>query len=156
LDIQAGDNTGLIISRDFSAPNDNGVFSFDFYPRTTYPIGGGVWVRLMQDATNYYEIACFQWDNVAAPGEPNRVTKVVSGGVVEEKPFANVNNYVSQIPPLSYHVTITYTPTVVTVQAFGETIVLNANTTGINVSKFEIQTNQQDAYYDNIQQIAVP
>jgi hypothetical protein len=42
------------------------------------------------------------------------------------------------------------------VQAFGDTIVLSTDTTSINVSMFEIQMNQQDAYIDNIELLVAP
>ncbi|MFA5810205.1 MAG: hypothetical protein WC935_07725, partial [Thermoleophilia bacterium] len=155
LEVIVPDDLGFIFSKALPT-NNSGVFSLDFYPRTTYPIGGGIWIRLMADANNYYEMAAFQWDNVLSPGELPRVTKVVGGVVVDNVAFSNINNYVSQNPPIAYHVTFRFTPTVTTVQAFGETIVLNSNTTSINVSKVELQMNQQEAFFDNIQLLAVP
>ena len=156
LEILTGDDLGLMFSSALPA-NDTGVFSFDFFPRATYPSGGGIWVRLMDEADNYYEIAAFEWDDELSPGEASRVTKWVGGAEVEENlAFTNVNNYVSQEPPLKYHVTITFTPTMTTLEAFGETIVLGTDTTSINVSKFEIQINQQDAYIDNIELLNAP
>ena len=115
-------------------------------------------VRLIQDVNNYYEIVAFDWEDPSAPhGEHSRVTKWVGGAEVESIEFTNVNNYASQDPnPTQYHVTITFTPTVTTVQAFGETIELNVDATSINVSKFEIQLDQQDAYIDNIELQVAP
>lgn len=156
VQVLTADNFGLIFSRSLPA-NDNGVFSIDFFPRQTYPTGGGIWIRLMQDANNFYEVAAFEWDNPLAPGELPRVTKWVGGVAVDNVAFTNINNYISQDPnPTQYHVTITFTPATTTVQAFGETIVLNANSTPIAVSMFEIQTNQQDSYIDNIELLVVP
>lgn len=155
LEVLNEDDVGLIFSKALPA-SDNGVFSLDFFPTRTFPSGGGIWVRLMQDANNYYEMAAFQWDNVLSPGEPSVFRKVVGGTVVEEVQFVNVNNYVSQDPPTQEHVTITFTPTTSTVQAFSETITLNSDPTAINVILFEIQANQQDAFFDNIQLLAVP
>ncbi len=156
LEILTGNDLGLT----FSSPlptNNSGEFSFDFFPMKTYPTGGGIWVRLMLDANNYYEIAAFEWDDELLALELPRVTKWVGGVAVDEVQFTTVNNYVSQDPiPTQYHVTITFTPTTTTVEAFGETIVLNTETTPINVSKFEIQLNQQDAYIDNIELLVAP
>jgi hypothetical protein len=41
-------------------------------------------------------------------------------------------------------------------EAFGQTIDLTANQSGISVSSFEVLTGQQDAYYDNIKLEAHP
>jgi hypothetical protein len=156
LEVLTEDDVGLIFSRSLPA-TDNGVFSFDFYPRKTYPSGGGIWVRIMEDQDNYYEMAAFQWDNVLEPQRLPFFAKVVNQVTVDNVLFTNINNYVSQDPdPTQYHVTITFTPAEATAQAFDETIVLNQDPSAINVSSFEIQTNQQDAYYDNIQLLAVP
>jgi hypothetical protein len=157
LEILTGNNFSLIFSRALTA-NNSGVFSFDFFPRQTYPSGGGIVVRLMQNANNYYEIAAFEWDDPSAPhGERARVAKWVGGAEVERVEFTNINNYVSQDPnPTQYNVSITFTPATTTVQAFGETIVLDTNPTSINVSNFEIQMDQQDAYVDNIELLVAP
>jgi hypothetical protein len=45
---------------------------------------------------------------------------------------------------------ITFSPSLTTVVAFGETIDLSVNGTSIPVGKFEVDTGQQAAYYDNI------
>ena len=138
--------------------NNTGVFSFDFFPRTTYPTAGGIWVRLMQDDNNYYEIAAFDREPPFDPSvQSSPVTKWVGGVEVDSDAFTSLDNYVSQDPnPTQYHVTITFSPGMTTVEAFGETIVLNTDNTSINVSKFEIQMNQQDAYIDNIELLVAP
>jgi hypothetical protein len=85
------------------------------------------------------------------------VAKFVGGVKEDSVAFANVNNYVSQDPdPTKYPITITFSPTTTTVQAFGETIVLNTSSTSINVSTFEIELGQQDAYIDNIELLDAP
>ena len=50
----------------------------------------------------------------------------------------------------NYTISITFTPTVTTVEAFGDILTLNRDTTAIAVSSFSIDTFQQDAYFDNI------
>jgi hypothetical protein len=157
LEVLTENDVGLIISQALPG-NDNGVFSLDFFPRQTHPTGGGIWVRLMEDANNFYEVAAFEWNNVLSPEELPRVTKWVGGVVVDNVAFTfPPNQYVSQDPnPTQEHITITFTPATTTVQAFGETIVLNTDTTSINVDMFEIQTNQQDSYIDNIELLVVP
>jgi hypothetical protein len=163
LQVKTEDDVGLIFSRSLPA-SDNGVFSLDFYPIKTYPTGGGVWIRLMQDPDNYYELAVFQWDDPENPGDEwdiPAVTKHV-GGLPVQTFLMKPTNYESKNPPLEYHVIITFSPdnTVVewatNVPVFNETVWLDEDPSPINVSKFEIQTNQQDAYYDNITLDAVP
>ena len=82
LEILTGDDFGLTFSSALPT-NNSGVFSFDFFPRQTYPTGGGIWVRLMQDANNYYEIAAFEWDDALSPHENSGVTKWVGGVAVD-------------------------------------------------------------------------
>jgi hypothetical protein len=156
LQIVTDNDVGLIFSRSIPADN-NGVFSLDFFPIRTYPKGGGVWIRLKQDEGNFYELAIFEWDDPSLPHNffPT-VTKWVGGVPVNNVAMTHTTSYMSQDPPSAYHVIITFTPDNTVVQwapnvpAFSEEVVLDKNTAPINVSKFEIQTNQQDAYYDNI------
>ena len=156
VQVLTADDLGLGFSRDFPAPAiDNGVFSFDFYPTQTYPSHGGVWVRLMQDADNYYELVVFDWGAVI-PFETPYFAKVVGGVPVDNVSLTNIRNYVSQDPPTQYPVTITITPALASVQGFGENKVLDQDNTPITMVKFEIMTSQQDAYYDNLMFIIVP
>jgi len=126
--------------------SNQGVFSLDFSPTVKYPTGGGIWIRLMQDASNYYEIQNFSWDVPTDP-HPNTasVRKVVGGSEVQKVLFKN-----SYAQGGTYPIRITFSPSLITVVAFGETIDLSANGTSIPVSKFEVDTGQQAAYYDNI------
>jgi hypothetical protein len=154
LEVTTGNDLGLIFSRDFPAPGiDNGEFSIDFTPIGTYPSGGGIWVRLMEDADNYYELAIFNWDDPGAPGEPAYFAKVVGGVDVDNVPIT-MNNYDNVA---TRTVTITFTPTSATATGFlNGPVTLTGDNTVINVSMFEIQSNQQDVYYDNIEVKAVP
>ena len=156
LVINAGDNAAALFSHDLPAPTDNVVFSFDFYPIANYPEGGGVWVRLMEDGSNYYELASFDWIN---PIEPPYFRKVVGGVTVDNVTLPNTDssNYVSQDPPSLYHVVITVTPSAATINWDNvATPVTFTDNTAIDVALFEIQTNQQDADYDNIMLVNAP
>ncbi|MBE0568279.1 MAG: hypothetical protein IH577_01200, partial [Deltaproteobacteria bacterium] len=53
VQVLTGDDNVLKVSNAIPA-SDNGVFSLDFSPTTAYPTHGGIWVRLVQDANNYY------------------------------------------------------------------------------------------------------
>jgi hypothetical protein len=135
-----------------SLPTSNqGVFSLDFSPTVKYPTGGGIWIRLMQDNNTYYEIQNFSWDVPPDP-HPNTasVRKVVGGAEVEKVLFTN-----SYAQGGTYPIKITFSPSLTTVLAFGETI-LSSNATSIPVSEFEVHIGQQDAYVDNILLEATP
>jgi len=145
-----GDNIGTAISHALPG-SDSGAFSFDFLPTVKYPSGGGIWVRLRQDANNYYEVANFDWDNTVFI--PPSVAKVVGGVTVDNVAIATPY---TQNPGTPYNIIINYSPATLQVIAFGETINLTADNSPITVSSFEIENGQQDAYYDNILLLALP
>ena len=138
VNVLTEDNVALQFSRDLPSI-DNGTFSIDFLPTTKYPIGGWIELRLMQDANNYYELS-----NSDGYG-PYQMKKIVGGVEVENVPFTN--GYVQNT---NYTITINFSPTQTTVNGFGNVLTLNTDTTSILINKFEIETIQQDAYYDNI------
>ncbi|MBE0568768.1 MAG: hypothetical protein IH577_03710 [Deltaproteobacteria bacterium] len=149
--ILSGNDNHVTFARSLPA-SDQGVFSLDFLPTVKYPTGGGIWIRLIQDSSNYYEIQNFNWD---VPDDPHpntaSVRKVVGGSEVEKKLYTN-----SFAQGFTHTITIIFSPSLTTVVAFGETINLSANGTGITVSGFDVHTGQQDAYYDNIKLDAKP
>jgi hypothetical protein len=149
--IVAGNDNHVYFVHDLPA-TDQGVFSLDFTPTEKYPTGGGIWIRLMQDTNNFYEIQNFNWD---VPGDPHpntaSVRKVVGG--VEAQKLLYKNSY-SQ--GSTHHIQITFSPSLTTVVAFGEKIILDSNGTGIPVSLFDVHIGQQDAYVDNIRLEAIP
>ncbi len=136
--VGTGDNMGIQFSHSLPAA-DNGSFSIDFLPTTKYPFGGWVEIRLIQDANNYYEMS-----NSDGYG-PYQMKKIVGGVEVENVPF--VNGFVQNT---NYTITIDFSPNLTTVNAFGNELTLNTDTTSILINNFEVETNQQDAYYDNI------
>jgi len=152
--VLTGDDNALIISKTIPA-SDNGVFSLDFSPTTPYPGHGGIWVRLVQSPTNYYEISNFDWASFGGtPTAPDLATvrKVVGGVVVDEVAVPT-----AYTQGTTYNIKITFSPTQVVLEGFGAAVTLNTtNTAAITATSFEIQTGQQDAYYDNIQLLAHP
>lgn len=143
--ILSGNDNHVIFAQSLPTSNQ-GVFSLDFSPTVKYPTGGGIWIRLMQDNNTYYEIQNFSWDVPPDP-HPNTasVRKVVGGAEVEKVLFTN-----SYAQGGTYPIKITFSPSLTTVLAFGETISLSSNATSIPVSKFDVHIGQQDAYVDNI------
>ncbi|MEJ5364726.1 MAG: GDSL-type esterase/lipase family protein [Desulfosoma sp.] len=119
--------------------SDTGSFSVDFLPTAKYPNGGALYVRLRQDAGTYYEMK-----NTDGYG-PGYLRKIVNGRIVAEAAFQ------SQFTQNTlYPIAIQFSPAAATVEAFGQTLQVNGDTTPIVVQSFEIELKQQDAYFDNI------
>lgn len=152
--VTLGDDVGIKFSNPI-LPSTSGVFSLDFSPTTPYPTHGGIWVRLVKDASNYYEISNFDYASVGGtPGPPDlaAVKKVVGGLVVNE--VAIPTAYTQGV---TYNLKITFSPTQVVLEGFGAPVTLNTtNTTAISATSFEVETGQQDAYYDNISLVKGP
>jgi hypothetical protein len=137
LNVLTGDNIGLMFSHTLPSL-DTGTFSFDFLPTVKYPYGGWLHIRLKQDDNNYYEI-----DNTDGYG-PKWAQKVVNGVVVETVDFQSEYSQNN-----NYHIVIDFSPGRTTVSAFGETLTLSTDSNPIVVNSFEIELEQQDAYFDN-------
>ncbi len=136
--VLTGDNVGIQFAR--SVPSlSSGTFSIDFLPTTPYPLGGIIDIRLKQDANNYYELS-----NSDGYG-PYQMKKVVAGVEVENVSFTN--EYTQNT---DYTITISFSPNLTTVNAFGDELTLSTDSNTVLVNSFEIETNQQDSYYDNI------
>ena len=137
------------------SPSDSGVFSLDFSPIESFPTHAGIWVRLYQNPISdntFYEISNFDWSSFGFPlVEPDLAAfrKFVSGVEVEKVTFPT-----SYLQGGTYHIKITFGPAKTTMEAFGQKIDLSG--TGNTVGKFEIDTGQQSAYYDNILLEAAP
>jgi hypothetical protein len=149
--IRSGNDNHVTFAHSLPTSNQ-GVFSLDFTPTVKYPTGGGIWIRLMQDANNFYEIQNFNWD---VPNDPHpntaSVRKVVGGVEVQKLLYKNSYSQGS-----THNIQITFSPSLTTVVAFGEQIILNSNGTSIPVSQFDVHIGQQDAYVDNILLEAIP
>jgi phosphodiesterase/alkaline phosphatase D-like protein len=146
--VQGGDNAGITFSKELKIlPEDiqlytnTGMFSLDFNPVAQFGSGGNIKVRLLDTPDTYYEFST----------NPALVKKVRIGVVVDSAAF-----------PFPYSqggtesIKITFSPGITTFEAFGGTVSLTANEFGINVVYFEVETNQQNAYFDNIKLEAAP
>ena len=138
VQVLTGDNIGLQFSHGVPA-FDSGVFSIDFSPTVKYPSGGWIVIKLRQDSSNYYVI--YNTDGYGAKW----VHKVVNGAVVDTATFQGQYRQGN-----SYTISVDFSPTQTTVNAFGETLVMNTDTSAITVNSFEVEVAQQDAYFDNI------
>ncbi|MEA1999982.1 MAG: Ig-like domain-containing protein [Euryarchaeota archaeon] len=138
VQLLTGNDVESMFSHDVPVLN-SGIFSMDFLPIRKYPKGTKLYLRLVQDKNNYYEIK--NSDGYGA----QKIKKVVNGRIVDSVLFQSEytqNN--------NYHITITFSPDSTTVEAFGDVLTLSENSDSISVSTFEVQSMQQDAYYDNI------
>jgi hypothetical protein len=151
-----GNDNVLKVSKPVLATN-SGVFSLDFNPTTPYPTHAGIWVRLVHDANNYYEISNFDWTiggGPIPPGDPDQaaIKKFVAGSPVNVQSFTTGYSQGS-----TYNIKITFSQTQVILEGFGAPVTLNTtNTTAISATSFEVETGQQDAYYDNFKLLAHP
>ena len=137
--VLTGDNIGLQFSHALPSLYTGSSFSIDFLPTVKYPSGGWFKLRLRQDGNDYYEL---QHTDGYGPGY---IRKVVSGVEVERISF--LSQYSQNT---NYRIIINFSPSQTTVDAFGELLVLNANTSEILVNRFEFEIERQDAYFDNI------
>ena len=139
--VSSEDNGKVLFSQTGLTSTDSGTFSIDFNPTEKYPFGGNLWVRLMQDANNYYEI-----ENTDGYGA-GEIRKFVGGNTTPVETASFTAEY-SQ--GNNYTISIDFSPTNTTVTAFGDVLTLNTNTASINVDSFEVEASQQTAYFDNI------
>ena len=140
LRILLGNNIGLMFYYTLPAPSDRGMMQLDFIPTRKYPQGGEFWLRLVQDADNYYEI--FNTDGYG----PGYASKVINGTVVEQISLQS-----------EYSQDTLYSPIIsfnaageLSVDAFGDVVTLTQNTDQVVVKRFEIMLEQQNAFIDNI------
>lgn len=138
LQVVTGDNVALRFDHASPATLDTGVLQMAFLPTTMYPNGGQITIWLYQDEDNYYEII-----NTDGYG-PGTIRKVVGGLEVDSASFDH--DYTQNT---TYNMVITFTPDILKVEAFGDTVTLTADSTAIQVGEFRVQLNQQDAYFDN-------
>ncbi len=138
VQVLTGDNIGLQFSH--SVPlQTSGSFSLDFFPTALYPYGGIIQLRLVEDVNNYYLLK-----NTDGYG-PGDFWKVVGGIQADGDYF--INNYSTGT---NYHIEVHFSPDRTEVHAFGETLVIDTDTSSISVNTFEVETQQHDAYFDNI------
>jgi len=153
--VLTGNDNALSVSHSVLATN-TGIFSMDFTPTTPYPSHAGIWVRLVQDANNYYEISNFDWASFGGTPSGNDIAQIIKvvGGVVTDNVFLPQTAYSQNT---TYNLGITFSPTQVILQGFGSTVTLNTgNTTPISVSSMEVELGQQDAFLDNFKLLASP
>lgn len=138
LQVTTGNDVSLRFDRELPLPSESGILQMDFLPTTSHPLGGAVTIYLMQDDQNYYEIV-----NTDGYG-PGTVNKVVNGTAVDSGSFTG--EYCQNTP---YHITVMFTGDALRVEAFGDSVTLAEDYSGISVKEFRVKLAQQDAYFDN-------
>ncbi len=68
------------------------------------------------------------------------------GGILVDS--ANFSSEYSQ--NTNYTITVNFSPGQTTVNAFGEVITINTDSSSITVNSFEVELRQQDAFFDNV------
>ncbi|MBL0715324.1 MAG: hypothetical protein JJV98_16665 [Desulfosarcina sp.] len=136
--VDTDDDVGIQFSHTLP-PLDNGVFQIDFRPLVKYPNGGNIELVLRAADGNYYKV--HNTDGYGAKG----ISKYVGGVKVDSADFSSEFSQ-----GVDYTITIRFSPTATTVEAFGQVLVMNTDTTAVTVSSFEILLDQQDAYFDNM------
>ncbi len=113
--VDIDDNIKLMFAHDLSA-SEEGSFSIDVLPYEKYPSGGRVIVRLIEDEQNYYKI-----ENTDGYG-PKIISKYVNGVLVDTAAFNSEYGQKDQNSEDYYHISVNFSPSGTTVQAFGETL----------------------------------
>ena len=134
--VTTGDSQTVTFSKLLPAVTDySGVFSLDFSPTSEYGSGGSISIRLLDTPTTYFQLST----------KDAMVTKVRKGVVVDSAPFPFPYSQGG-----TYSIRITFSQTYTTFEAFGGSVSLSTNTSANPIIYFEVESTQQDAFYDNI------
>ena len=138
VELITGDNVGLEFSHDVPAL-DIGTFSIDFLPTVKFPSGGAFELFLRQDATTYYLVK-----NTDGYGAKS-IEKFVGNVQVDSQQFSNEYSQNT-----NYTITVNFSPGVTTVNAFGDILTINTDSSTILVSSCAVELKQQNGFFDNI------
>jgi hypothetical protein len=136
--ILTGNDFGLRVAHDLP-PRSRGRFSVDLLPTLKHPGTAILSVRLVQDANNYFELTN------TTPATPGTLTKVVGGVAVDTVSFTG--GYSQNTP---YTITIDFSPNLTVAAAFGQDFALVQDATPLTITRFEIESYQQNVYFDNV------
>jgi hypothetical protein len=82
------------------------------------------------------------------------VKKFVGGSAT---PVDNTSFATGYSQGATYNIKITFSPTQVKLEGFGAPVILDtSDTTAISATNLQVETGQQDAYYDNILLVVGP
>jgi len=145
--VHTGANAGLKFSHTVPASSE-GSFSINVMPTVKYS-SGALLIRLEQDKNTYYQIK-----NTDGEGA-GKVSKYVNGVEVSSATFNSEYSTSSHEyrQGVNYTISVTFSPSHLTVKAFGQSIILEDDTVPITVNSFSVKTWQQDVYIDTIKYI---
>jgi hypothetical protein len=137
--VSTNGGTGFTFSHALSSANE-GTFTFDV--RTISYNGSEAEIELIlyENANTYYKII-----NRYGGSRTGGITKYINGTRVDSRWFKN--KYAQK---RNYTISVDFSPSSTTVNAFGQKLTINNNHTPITVTSFRIRTKNQDAAYDNI------
>jgi hypothetical protein len=136
--ILTGNDFGLRVAHDLP-PRSRGRFSVDLLPTLKHPGTAILSVRLVQDANNYFVLT------TTTSTTPGTFTKVVGGVAVDTVSFTG--GYSQNTP---YTITIDFSPNLTVAAAFGQDFALVQDATPLTITRFEIESYQQNVYFDNV------
>ena len=132
--------TGFTFSQALSSA-DEGTFTFDVSTISYNGSEAEIELILYENANTYYKIV-----NRYGGSRTGGITKYINGTRMDSRWF---NHKYAQ--GQDYTISVDFSPSSTTVNAFGETLTINSNHTAITVTSFRIRTQNQDAAYDNIE-----
>jgi hypothetical protein len=114
-------------------------FSIDYTPTASYNSDGGIVVSLGDDSTTYYRISTLAGENF--------VEKWRAGSKVADSGAASPGTITQG---QTYSIVISFTRSVTTVEAFGQTITLGGGDNPVPMVYFSVSTQEKNASFDNI------
>jgi lysophospholipase L1-like esterase len=135
---------GIKISKSL-APMDTGIFETVLMPTFTHGSEGVIYLRVLYDSSNYYEI---KQSNASSAGY---VIKVVNGNEVERKVLQR-----GYILGKHHHMLINVKDTHTIMLLSGERFQFNSSSGQISPAAFEIEFNQVDSFIDDIRFTSMP
>jgi hypothetical protein len=115
--------------------SSQGVFSFDLLP-TLMRAGSGVAITIGDSANTYIRLSTLPGEDVVVK---YRNSVLIDSQPLTGNPTLNINN----------PVTITFTGSVTTVEAFGQTVTLGGGSQLVPMAYFSVTATGMDALYDN-------
>jgi hypothetical protein len=132
-------NTAFSFSHSVASLED-GTFSIDINTVKKNATLGVIEVRLNQTANTYYKIV--NRDGRITGG----ISKYINGKRVEVKWFKE-----GYEQGKDYTINVSFSPSSTRVEAFGQTLTIDKNSTPISVKSFTVKTKNQTVNYDNIE-----
>jgi hypothetical protein len=136
--VQSSSNRGKKFSHTLDAA-EQGTFSFNIKTIQKNADTSSIELRLIQDNQTYYRI--INRDGSKTGG----IAKYVNGVRVDKSWFSK-----GYEQDKDYNIRVTFSPSATMVEAFGQVLMMNSDSSVITVNSFSVNTIQQNANYSNI------